>query len=127
MKFGNKNKAIFNSDEKNEYKEKQIIWWCTTLLCTLFPFLAQLISAVFSHKLDLISIINNGELVLLTYSITIPTLIDLIQLETKKNATYVIYVLFWIFIILSDLVIYLSMKNVGMDMVNDNFIINLNQ
>lgn len=131
MTYNNKNKAVFDSHETEEYKEKQKIWLCTTLLCTLFPFFAQCISLLFNHKFDFVSVINNGELVLLTYSITIPTLIELIQTKTDKQAKYVIYVFIWIFIILSDLLIYLSIKNpatyVDKNQIKtyDNFLINL--
>lgn len=132
MKLFNKNDAIFNSKEKNDYKEKLGIWWCTTLLCTLFPFFAQCISLIFTHNFDFFNIINNGDLVLLTYSITIPTFLELIQLETKKNTKYVIYVFVWVFLVLSDLVVYLCIKNPGTytnenNIVEtyDNFAINL--
>lgn len=130
MTYNSKNKAVFDSHETEEYKEKQKIWLCTTLLCTLFPFFAQCISLLFNHKFDFISVINNGELVLLTYSITIPTLIELIQTKTDKQAKYVIYVFIWIFIILSDLLIYLSIKNpatyIDKNQIKtyDNFLIN---
>lgn len=131
MTYNSKNEAIFDSHETEEYKEKQKIWLCTTLLCTLFPFIAQCISLLFSHKFDFVSVINNGELVLLTYSITIPTLIELIQTKTDKQAKFVIYVFIWIFIILSDLLLYLSIKNPATYVENnkvetyDNFLINL--
>lgn len=132
MTYNNKNEAVFDSHETEEYKEKQKIWLCTTLLCTLFPFFAQCISLCFNHKFDFVSVINNGELVLLTYSITIPTLIELIQTKTDKQAKYVIYVFIWIFIILSDLLIYLSIKSPATYVTDsnqvkmyDNFLINL--
>lgn len=132
MTYNNKNEAVFDSHETEEYKEKQKIWLCTTLLCTLFPFFAQCLSLFFNHKFDFFSVINNGELVLLTYSITIPTLIELIQTKTDKQTRYVIYVFVWIFIILSDLLIYLSIKNPAIYITDnnqvktyDNFLINL--
>lgn len=131
MTYNSKNEAIFDSQETEEYKEKQKIWLCTTLLCTLFPFIAQCISLLFSHKFDFVSVINNGELVLLTYSITIPTLIELIQTKTDRQAKFVIYIFIWIFIILSDLLIYLSIKNPATYIKDnkvetyDNFLINL--
>lgn len=123
MTYNSTNEVIFDSHEKEEYEEKQKIWLCTTLLCTLFPFFAQCISLLFNHKFDFVSIINNGELVLLTYSITIPTLIELIQTKSNKQATYVIYVLIWFFIILSDLLIYLSIKNPGTYLSSENKIV----
>lgn len=120
MTYNNKNEAVFDSHETEEYKEKQKIWLCTTLLCTLFPFFAQCISLFFNHKFDFVSVINNGELVLLTYSITIPTLIELIQTKTDKQGKYIIYVFIWFFIILSDLLLYLSIKNPGTYITDDN-------
>ncbi len=131
MIYNNK-EIIFESHEKIEYKEKQKIWWCTTLLCTLFPFFAQCISLLFNHKFDIISLINNGELILLTYSITIPILIELIQTKTNKQAKHVIYICIWFFLLLSDLLIYLSIKNPGSFLNSNkelttynNFLINL--
>ena len=87
MTYNDKKEAVFDSHEKEEYKEKQKIWLCTTLLCTLFPFLAQCISLFFNLKFDFVSIINNGELVLLTDSITIPTIVELSQTKQKNNQT----------------------------------------
>lgn len=131
MTYNGKHEVVFNSHETEEYKEKQKIWLCTTLLCTLFPFFAQCISLLFNHKFDFVSVINNGELVLLTYSITIPTLVELVQTKAGKETKYVVYVFVWIFIILSDLLIYLSIKNPATYVDNnqiktyDNFIMNL--
>lgn len=132
MTYNNKNELVFESDEKIEYNEKQKIWWCTTLLCTLFPFFAQCVSLLFNHKFDIIGMINNGELIILTYSITVPTLIELIQIKTHKQSKQVIYVCVWFFILLSDLLVYLSMKNPGVYLTqdnklatHDNFIINI--
>ena len=106
MKHSKQHKVTFDSRQKEEYREKTRIWLCTTLLCTLFPFFTQCVSLLFNHKFDFVSIINNGELVLLTYSVTIPTLIELIQTKTDKQAKYVIYVFIWIIIILSNLLLF---------------------
>lgn len=113
MTYNNKNEAIFDSHETEEYKEKQKIWWCTTILCTLFPFFAQCISLLFHHEFDITDMINNGDIILLTYSVTVPTLIELIQVRSNKSSKFIIYVCITFIILLSDLVIYASMKNPG--------------
>ena len=132
MTYNSKHEAIFESHEKEEFKEKQKIWWCTTILCTLFPFFAQCVSLLFHHKFNMIDMINNGDVILLTYSITVPTLIELIQVKNNRTSKYVIYVCVTFMILLSDLVFYASMKDPGTYLNSDkelveydNFAINL--
>lgn len=132
MKYNEKNELIYESKEKQEYDEKQKIWLYTTLLCTLFPFLAPIITAIFSHNLNFTNIINQGDVIILTYSITVPTLLELIQIDKSKyKADYIKWFTVFIILIFGDILIYSAIRNPGTyknknnEIVTyDNFILN---
>lgn len=105
------NSFISISDAQKEYKEKRTIWIWTTILCAGFPFIAPIISSISNHSFNFLNIINNGDIILLTYSIIIPTFIDLLKIKNKNSSRYIIWTMIFAVVIFSDLYIYSTIKN----------------
>lgn len=106
------NKSFISiSEAQKEYKEKRTVWIWTTCLCAGFPFVAPIISSISNHSFDLSNIINNGDIILLTYSIIIPTFIDMLKVKNKNSSKYIIWAMIFALVIFSDLYIYSTIKN----------------
>lgn len=102
---------ISNTEAQKEYNEKKQLWTWTTILCAVFPFIIPIISSIFNHSFDFVNIINNGDIILLMYSIIIPTFIDLLKVKNKSSSQYIIWAIIFIIVIFSDLYCYSVIKN----------------
>lgn len=113
---------IFTSDEQKAYKEKRNIWALTTLLCTLFPFITQMLSVFFNHSFAFKSIINGGDVILLLYSITIPVFIELLQTNhINRNFDHIKKCIIFMLLILTQMAVYSNIKSntYSNDTIND--------
>ena len=110
-KSKNEQSYISYSDTQKNYKEKRTIWIWTTILCAVFPFIAPIISSISNHSFDFLNIINNGDIILLIYSIIIPTFIEMLKVKNKNSTSYVIWAMIFTLVIFSDLYIYSTIKN----------------
>ena len=103
---------VFTSDEQKAYKEKQNIWVLTTILCTLFPFITQMLSGFFNHSFAFKSIINGGDVILLLYSITIPVFIELLQTNhINHNFDHIKKCIIFTLLILTQMAVFSNIKS----------------
>ena len=74
---------IFEGEQREKYNRSTLKWLVLSCFSVFFPLYITLITDSYDGKFNISDLINNGDLILLSFSLTIPTALDLF--ETKKN------------------------------------------
>ncbi len=78
-------KYVFEGEQREKYKRSILKWFVLSCFSVLFPLLITATIDLYEQKFNMITLINNGDLILLSFSLTIPTILDMF--EMKKNTT----------------------------------------
>ena len=74
---------IFEGEQREKYNRSTLKWLVLSCFSVFFPLFITLITDSYDGKFNISDLINNGDLILLSFSLTIPTALDLF--EAKKN------------------------------------------
>lgn len=78
-------KYVFEGEQREKYKQSIFKWFILSCFSVFFPPIITAIIDLYEETFNMIALINNGDLILLSFSLTIPTILDM--LEMKKNTT----------------------------------------
>ena len=66
-------KYIFEGEQREKYRQSILKWLIVSCFSVFFPLLITLITDCYDGAFNFIDLINNGDLILLSFSLTIPT------------------------------------------------------
>lgn len=75
----------FEGVAAERYKQIRNKWIRLSLVGTLLPIVMGIIVSVYSDSFNFIDTISNGEIILSLFSLTIPMLLDLFEVDYKKD------------------------------------------
>lgn len=78
-------KYVFEGEQREKYKRSILKWFVLSCFSVFFPPVITIIIDLYEKTFNMFNLINNGDLILLSFSLTIPTILDM--LEMKKSTT----------------------------------------
>lgn len=85
LKIKPKKPIQFEGAEAERYKQIKNKWIRLTLVGTLLPLLMGAVVSAYSDTINFIDTISNGEIIISLFSLTIPMLFDLFEIDYKKD------------------------------------------
>jgi len=76
---------IFEGEQREKYNRSILKWLVLSCFSVLFPLFITLITDSYDGKFNISDLINNGDLILLSFSLTIPTSLDLFEANKNMN------------------------------------------
>ena len=76
---------IFEVEQREKYNRSILKWLILSCFSVLFPLFITLITDSYDGKFNISDLINNGDLILLSFSLTIPTALDLFEVKKSMN------------------------------------------
>ena len=76
---------IFEGEQREKYNRSILKWLILSCFSVLFPLFITLITDSYDGKFNISDLINNGDLILLSFSLTIPTALDLFEVKKSMN------------------------------------------
>ncbi len=79
-------KYTFEGDQRELYNDQMQKWLILSIFSVFFPLLITIITDGYEKQLDFAKLINSGDTILSSFSLTIPTIIDMFEsYKTVKN------------------------------------------
>lgn len=78
-------KYVFEGEQREKYKQSIFKWFVLSCFSVFFPLIITLIIDLYDGRFNLIDLINNGDLILLSFSLTIPTALDMLEMKRSIN------------------------------------------
>lgn len=76
---------IFEGNQREIYHNSIQKWLVLSCFSVIFPLLITLITDSYGGKFNINNLINNGDFILLSFSLTIPTALDLFGIMKNTN------------------------------------------
>lgn len=106
-------KYVFEGVQREKYNRAIQKWFVVSCFSVFFPLIITLIIDSYDGKFNIVNLINNGDLVLLSFSLTIPTLLDLIEIKNiirQNNISISLCKVECLFIIIIQVVFYVLIR-----------------
>ncbi len=79
------NNYIFEGEKREKYNRSIRKWLILSCFSVVFPFFITLITDGYDGRFSIVDVINNGDLILLSFSLTIPSTLDLMEAQKYKK------------------------------------------
>lgn len=79
---------VFEGEQREKYKRSLLKWSVLSCFSVLFPLFITFITDSYEGHFNIVSLINSGDLILSSFSLTVPTALDLFEMRLnwyKKN------------------------------------------
>lgn len=107
------NNYIFEGEQREKYNQSIFKWFILSCFTVFFPLIITLIIDCYDGRFNIVDLVNNGDLILLSFSLTIPTALDMFGMESgnvKKNNSLILCRYLCLFIIVIQVLFYVLIR-----------------